>query len=242
MKPVIKHIAHPYPSALLMARRDHAKITGQPLMERPWWFEDLETGYLYHDLYACIGWPSEVSDKDVGQPGYAAIVGVIRPKTAPKDQYYEPRDAKFLLLCEAESFDIHTLLRECLHMREKYGFGLQPDLLTAWYGDPERFALPVALFNERMPDETKAILITPPDDFYVPKIFDNYVRSLQSTLIKGKQRFWFGTCTILKTRIKEFMRDDPAVLAAGGLVHSLLARTMWMDQSDSMAFSVEEAV
>jgi len=227
-----------------MARQDHAHITGQPLVERPFWFKNTETGHTFYDLYACIGWPSEVSDKDTGVMGYAAIVGIIRPNEDIDQRV--PADALFLLLAEAQSDDVPTLIQQCLEMRQKYGFGIQPDLLTVWFGDPERFVTTLALRNEflmKQGGSRNTILIAPPDDFYVPMIFDNYVRSLRSCLVSGKERFYFGGNEILKNRLSEFKRNDPAVLAVGGLIHSLLNRCMWMSQADgSTIFSVEEAI
>jgi hypothetical protein len=85
----------------------------------------------------------------------------------------------------------------------------------------------------------QAILIIPPDDFYSPKAFDHYVRSLHSVIVPGSVRFYFGGNDILKNKLREFKRDNPAVMAVGGLVHSLLSRTMWMDQSRSNAFTVD---
>ncbi len=242
MKSIIRQITHPEPAALWQARHDHAHITGQELVEPPWWYEDIETGETYHDIFGCIGWPSEASDKTLGLPGYAAIIGVKRPKGLDIKAHYDPRDAEFYLLAESQSLHVPVLLRDCLKMREKYGFGVQPELLSVWYGDPERFTTTLALFNERL-GEQNAIVLGPPDDFYVPKIFDNYVRSLRSTIIKGEARFFVGACDILPTRAKEFRRDDPCVLAVGGLIHSLLNRCMWMSQVEgSTCFSVEEAV
>jgi len=244
MASVIKHITHPYPQEVWQARTDEAIITNQPMVERPWWYRDTETGRLYHDIYACIGWPSQVSDKDTGLPGYIAIVGVIRPKDIGRDTHYNPLNAKFLLMAENESDDVPTLLDMCLDMREKYGFGVQPNLMKVWFGDPERFITTLALKNERLikyGGDNNAILVTPPDDYYTPNIFDNYVRSIKSCLIPGKIRFFFGNCDILKNRLREFKRDDPAVLGAGGLIHSLLSRTTWMDTiQGSAAFTTEE--
>ena len=240
-KSIIEHITHPHASELWQARIDHAHITNQPLVERPYWYMDTTTRFLYHDLYACIGWPSEVSEKDTGLPGYAAIVGILRPSTLDMDTHYDAKDAEFILLAEAEDKDVPTLLAKCCEMREKYGYGIQPNLLKVWFGDPDRFNTTLALFNEDL-GEQKAILVTPADDFYSPKIFDNYVRSLQSTVVESKQRFFYGGNTILKDRLQEFYRDDPAALAMGGLIHSLLGRCMWMSQSEQGAgcFSVEE--
>jgi len=234
---VIKHVAHPYAPEVWQARYDHAKVTGQPLIERPWWYEDTDIGYLYHDIFGCIGWPTEVTEQRPEIPGYAAIVGVIRPKDLDAEIHYDPKDAKFLLLAEYEDEDVPTLLNQCLTMRQRYGYGIQPDLLRSWYGDPDRFLTTLAVYNERL-GERKAIMITPPEDFYVPKIFDNYVRSLRSAI--AVKRFYFGGHDTIKTRILSFTRDDPAVLALGGLVHTLLGAVMWMDQSRENAFVVEE--
>jgi len=244
-KSIIKHISHSEPAALSQARKDHAHITGQDFVELPYWFEDTTSGILFHALYACIGWPSEVSDKDMGMPGYAAVIGIIRPGELEKDIHYDPRDAAFVLLDEVQDFDVPTLIRKCVDLRKKYGFGVQKDLMNIWYGDPERFLTVMALANERLIEEggeASAFLIAPPDDFYVPKIFDNYVRSLQSTVIRGKPRFRFMPhCTILKTRIGEFRRDDPAVLAVGGLIHTLLSQCMWLGQMvGETVFNVED--
>ena len=210
MKSIIRIVSHPYPAALMMARRDHAIVTGQHLIEKPYWYENIENGDTFHDLYGCIGWPSEVSDKDEGMPGYAAVVGVVRPKTLGKDEHYDPTDAKFMLLCEAEGLDVPGLLRKCLDMRDKYGFGLNPTLMSTWLGDPERFVTTVALMNERIilkGGEQKAFLIAPPDDFYVPRIFDSYFRSLRSCLAVDRIRFFFNHLDILQTRLKEFRSE-----------------------------------
>ena len=245
MKSVIRLITHPESKALYQARQDHAIVTGQEFVERPYWYADTTSDWLFHDLFACIGWPSEVSDKDVGMPGYAAIVGVIRPDTLDIKTHYNPVNAQFMLLREAEDFDVPSLLQKCLDLRDTYGFGLRPDMMTAFLGDPERFTTTLALLNERLIEskgDKNALLISPPDDFYTPKIFDVYVRSFQSCVLDGRERFFYGGNSILKNRVSEFRRDDPAVLAAGGLVHSLLNRIMWMDQRDnSTIFSAAEA-
>jgi hypothetical protein len=175
-------------------------------------------------------------------PGYAAIVGVIRPKSIDKNTHYDTRDATFVVLCETETFDVPTLLGNCVKMREKYGFGIQPSLLNVWRGDPERFFRVLALRNERLIEQggdRHSILLTPPEDFYTPMIFDNYVRSLESTIRGEKKRFYSERCKILKTRLKRFLRDDPAIMAVGGLIHTLLSHCAWMADNGSSCFSVE---
>lgn len=236
MTPKIKKITIPYAWELLQSRKDAAKVTGKPLVERPFHYQNIETGQEYYDLYGCIGWPTEVSEKDDGRAGYVAIVGIIKGKRAPQD-------AAFQLLAEAESKDIPTLLQHILDLRATWGFGLHPNLIQAWFGDPEKFITTTALLNERLIQvggDRAAILITPPDDFYSPKAFENYVRSMHSVIVPGRVRFGFGGNEILKNRLREFKKEDPAVMAVGGLIHSLLSRAMWMDSARENVFFIEE--
>jgi len=235
----IKLVAHPHSVDLLRARTDYARVTGVEMVERPFWYEDNKTGQLFYELYATIGWPSEVTDSSDGLPGYAAIVGVVRPN---KDFNSSPLNANFQLLAEAESKDVPTLLKECVKLREEYGFGIQRNLLRFFFGDPERFLVPLAFFNEILIEEggdRNAILVSPYDEMYAQKIFDSYVRALRSTLLEESKRFFFGYNDILQNRLREFHRDDPCVFAVGGLVFSLLNRVRWMDACGESAFTVE---
>jgi len=236
--PRIIKITQEYAPELMQARIDESIVTGQPLVERPFWYENVNTGQCLYDLYGCVGWPTEVTEKDDGRPGYVAIVGIIKGKR-------KPQDAAFHLCAEAESKDIPTLLQHILDLRKEWGFGLHPGYLQTFFGDPDRYITTIALLNERLMQDggdKQAILISPPDDFYSPKAFDHYVRSMHSVVVPGRIRFGFGGNEVLKNRLREFKRDDPAVMAVGGLIHSLLSRTMWMDQSRSSVFSIQEVV
>ena len=232
-------VVHPYSFEILQSRMDESIVTGQPMIERPFYFKNTVTGQFYYDILGCVGFPTEVSDRDEGMPGYVGIVGIVKPAVegAPV------QDAKFQLLAEGESIDVLLLLDMVISMRVEYGFGLHPDLLQAWFGDPERFIMTLALKNERLTAGGKAgdaILIRPPIDFGNPMTFDNYVRSLQSTLITERKRFYLGKSSILKNKLREFKRDCPAVTAVGGLIHSLLFETLWLDSTQSNVFTVEE--
>ena len=92
-------------------------------------------------------------------------------------------------------------------------FGIQKHLLTMWLGDPERFLVPLALFNEKLTEsgEVNAIIMTPPDEMYTVKVFDMYVRAMRSVLIEETSRFYSGYNYILQNRLREFTRDDPCV-------------------------------
>ena len=229
--------AHPESMAVAQAWQDEAIVTGERYVERPHWYENVETGQTYYEVFGCLGWPSEVSDKDEGLPGYAGVVGIVRPKSGVR----AAKDAVFQLLAEIEDRDVPTLLDGVLQLRSDYGFGIYPGLMQTFWGDPDRFITILALLNERLTvgGMKNAILVSPPGDFYEPKAFDHYVRSMRSVLMPDKVRFYFGKNDILKTRLKEFRQNDPAVFAMGGLVHSLLLQSMWMDFTRENSFNVE---
>lgn len=227
--------AHPESLARMMAWQDDAIVTGQALMERPYWYVNMETGQLYYDLYGVIGWPTEVTDKTNGLPGYAAVVGVVKGKASTKPV----KDAAFQLLEELETNDVPTLLDRVVELRANYGHGTCAGLLQTFWGNPDRFITTLALLNEKLMvhrGAIDAILISPPNDFYELNSFDHYVRSMRSVLVAEKVRFYFGKNEILRSRLKEFRKDDPAVVAVGGLVHTLLSQTMWMDSVKSNIF------
>jgi len=251
----IRLVTHPFPIETLQARMDQAIITRQSVIERPYYFENTGTGQRYYDLCSCIGWPSKQEQgeqqKDA-KPGYIAVVGIIKPK----QEDAKAEDAVFQLLEESEDQDVPSLIEKWLVMRRRWGFGLSPGLLSTLIGDPDRFVSTLALVNEKLirkEGERAAILISPPDNFYDTSVFDIYVRSLHSVFIpkmlyarnpdgEPRPRFYHGNCEILKTRLRQFRRDDPVVMAMGGLVHSLLIRTTWMDQNESNVFNVEEKI
>lgn len=238
---MIRIVKRSHPEAFALARTwaDEAHITGQTYVQRPYWYEDTMTGRLYHDIFGCIGWPSEVNDKDDGMPGYIGIVGVVKPKTGDRPI----KDSVFQLLDEIEHPNIPTLLDELVRLRFEYGYELYPNLLSAFFGDTDRFITILALYNERLVGtgrKDRNILITPPCDFYESKAFDSYVRSLRSSMMPDSVRFYFGKNEILKNRLKEFKRDDPSVQAMGGLVHTLLGQYLWMDSNKENTFVIDE--
>jgi len=236
----IVKIVHPEAFGIRQSWVDEAHITGMTYVEKPFWYMDKETRQNFYDIFGCIGWPTEFSDKSEGAAGYIGVVGVVKSS----DPIAQVKDAKFKLLYEMESHDVPTLIEGMLEMREEYGFKVHPGLMQSFFGDPERFVTVLALKNERLEEQKKgtAILISPPDDFYVEKVFDHYVRSLRSVLVKDKVRFYFGKNDILKTRIGEFKQGDPAIYAIGGLVHSLLSQCMWMDFTRENMFIVEDDI
>jgi hypothetical protein len=242
----VKKIVHENAYGLMQARIDQAFLTGQPLVERTFWFQNIETGQEYYDLYGCVGWPSEVQQKksdwlgkETDRPGYVGIIGVVKLK----DDTKKPENAPFRLLAEAESFDVNTLIDHLLRLRNEWGFGLHSELLHTFLGDPGRYIPTLALKNERLMEvngEANSILLSPPIDFENQNFFDEAYRSLYSTLEKDHVRLYFGKNNILKHRIMEFKVGEPAVIAVGGLMQWLLFGTPWLQSSRSNSMFVIE--
>jgi len=242
----IKLITHPHPHGTLTARMDFAELAGVEIYENPWWYLDQSDNRTYYDLCACIGWPDEVTaEKGEGQPGYAAIIGIMRPSNAD-EIHFNPTKAKFRILAEVQHADVPTLLSKCVELREKYGFGISRDFLSAWYGDPERFTTALALRNEeltRQGGEDAALMVTPPDDYVLKNRFEVYLRALKSVLQGGDQRLFSKQAPVFQTRINGFTKNDPVITAVGGLVHTLLGRTMWMGhRQDDNCFNMREVL
>lgn len=220
-----------YPIAIMQARRDYAHVTNTLVVEPPYWFRDTETGYEYHGIYGCIGWPQRISEQGDERNGYAAVVGVR------KIEGQDPENARFDLLDEIQeiSGSEDLLIKECVAMRSRWGYGVHESILPVFYGDHRPFELIVAEFNthiaETTNDDRGAFIVSPPDDFENPKAFDVYMGRLRTVLSANAKRLHLGNSTIIKNRIVSFKRDDPAVMALGGLMHVLLLRQPWMEQT-----------
>ena len=228
---MITHIQEKYPIETMQARRDFAYITKSRLVEPPYWFRDTETGREYHGIYGCIGWPQSLSEKGNERAGYAAVVGVR--KIAGQDA----AEARMDMLEEIEerSGAEDLLIRACIEMRKRWGFGIHRDLLPVFYGDYRPFELVIAYVNTRMIEagakETDAFVVSPSDDYDVSNAFDIYVGRLRSVLSAQAKRLHLGKSEIIKNRIVSFRRDDPAIMALGGLMHTLLLRQPWLEQA-----------
>jgi len=232
---VIELVQEQYPAEIMMARRDFARIRKEPLVEHPYWFKDESTEY--HDIYGCIGWPQRLTEKGDQRTGYAAVVAVIKDDR-------EPEDAIFKVVEETENLSAPLLIQSCVEMRNRWGFGVHPHLMRVFVGDYRTFENVTARYNskviERDGDDRQAFIVSPPDDYENARAFDLYLGSLRSVLSREAKRLYIGSAGIIKNRIMEFQRDDPAIMALGGLMHTILLRTPWMEQSDSSLFQLAD--
>lgn len=217
-------------------RKEEAEIvTKQPFIEKRHHYENIETGQLYHDLFGCVGWPTKDTESAKGQPGYVAVVAVVKSERLVKEAW-------FRLMGEGESDHIPVLLGEILKLRERFGFGLHPGLLQTFIGDHEKHVTEIALLNEKLiaaHGERGAILISTPDDFG-PDAFDTYRRALDWSIKCTPSRFAPGSNSILRIKHQEYHKDNPAIFAIGGLIHWFLTGTPWMDATNQNCFNLQE--
>ncbi len=241
---MIKKVTHPYAYELRQARIDEAIVTGRPLVERPYYYENVDTGQQYYDLFGCIGWPYEDEDNKKGLPGYVAVIGVVK-QNGDGTGTRAPEKAWFRLMGEAESEYLIVLFQEIQQLRDQFGFGEHPELLKVFVGDPDKNITDLVSYNawlERDGNKKREILFAPPLDMYDDEAFDNYKRSLETAIMTVPERFAFGGNSILRTKHHEYRRNNPAIFAIGGLIHTLLHTTPWMDQQQEGMFVVQEGV
>uniref|UniRef100_A0A6M3LHZ5 Uncharacterized protein n=1 Tax=viral metagenome TaxID=1070528 RepID=A0A6M3LHZ5_9ZZZZ len=226
-----------WPAGTEMARRDFAIVTGVKQYDPPYWFVDKETNKEYKGIYGCIGWPGAVmNERDSEQPpGYAAVIGVQR------------EDERFHLLEEVDALSPKLLIDKCLRMRTRWGFKVHPSLLQVFIGDHLRFELIVAQFNSMMISQRgkgsvgEAFIVSPPDEQENPKHWDIYFRQLQYVVAPEVKLLILGKIgTLLRNQLTEFKRDNPAVLAVGGLMHTLLGRTPWKTRTEDAVWIMPE--
>lgn len=235
---MIELILDPYPAATMQARRDFAHITQQRIIEKPYWFRDTNTGIEYRGIYGAIGWPQKITGRGDELPGYAVIVG------ARKDEEVQAEESRLDILDEVEERSEDLLIHECANMRNRWGYGVHDSLIPVFIGDYRPFELVVAHYNSRVSedteDESQAFIVSPPDDYESSNSFDIYMGRLRTVLSAKAKRLYINNNTIIKNRIVSFSRDDPAIMALGGLIHTLLLRQPWMEQAIPSVWQIEE--
>jgi hypothetical protein len=224
---MIELVKEQYPKQTMMARRDFAKVTKQRVVQNPYWFRDRDTGREYHGLYSAIGWPQRIAESGDQLPGYSVIVGVVKDKMPPEA-------ATMRVLAEFETKAEEHLIDMSVQLRKRWGFGAHPALLRFILGDHRICETVLGNYNARVIDrdegDSQALIVSPPDDYDNPRAFDVFMGRLRTVLTDPK-RLYLDRHPIITNRLRAFQRDDPAIMALGGLVHTLLLRTPWMEQA-----------
>jgi len=219
MESIIKRIKEPG----FFVNSHIAAISGEETIPAPRHFENLENGERYSYIAGGIGLPGKA------EPGCALIVAV--------DRGSDSAEPVFRALDMAEDRSLTGLLRECVHLREKYGYGTDPELFTCWTVDHER-AWPIfSRFNDGLAREKKdGIYPTPPSaQWGQPHACECYLRNVFDML--SARRLKLGACPGLKNYIQalppegvgESLPDRyPALAALSFVVTTLLETQPWM--------------
>ena len=216
------------------ADRHILSITGEQRIPKPVYYRHKETGAEHSFLCGGIGWPRDPKES----PGFAVVVAV--DKTS--DDRHSMR-----VLEEAEAPTVEGLLKECVGLQKKYGYGECSDLFRFWYGDPARSDTFVNIFNYRedVSKDPNSVYVSPPYDFERPNAFERYSNQIWGSLAadsSGRKRLYLGNCIKLRNHIqnapsdaavKGSVKDYPAIAALGGVVHSLMMLRPWLEFSRS---------
>ena len=205
-----------------------SQITGERYTRKPTYYRNIQTGVEYCHIAGGIGWPGQ-------KPGFIVILAVIKT---------EGKNPSFHVLEELELDSINGLLKTCLPLREKYGFGKGSALFDFWYGENERFDAIVNDFNhglETHNDKAQGIYLVPPYDHQETNAFEIWVNSIRGCLKRdasNKPELYLGSCTKLRNylqsspfdvAVKGSIEDSPALAALGGVVHSLMMLRPWLE-------------
>ena len=206
-------------------------ITGEQRIPKPVYYRHKKTCAEYCYLAGGIGWPRDPKEK----PGFAVVVAV--------DESNEDQPS-MRVLEETEAPTVEGLLRECVSLQKKYGYNECPDLFRFWYGDPTRSDTFVNLFNYREDagEDPDSVYLAQPYDFDRPNAFERYTNQIWNSLTvdptSGEKRLYLGDCVKLRNYIqntpadasaKGNVKDYPAIVALGGVVHSLMMLMPWLE-------------
>jgi len=212
MESIIEEIKHELPINAEIV----AKVTGKKTYHKPTYYVHKESNEQFSHIAGGIAWPGEITETGIGVPGFAVIVGVV------KSDFDMP---VIRVLEEVEENSIDRLLQECIQLREKYGFGEFPGILSYWYGDHEKF---VSFLNElnlkARTEDVAGLYVSPPADFDQPNAFEIYIRRLQQYIEAGKIQ---NLGKALRHYLRASTIDSPAVLALSYTVHSLMIQKPW---------------
>jgi len=226
---------------MTQSRTDWGLVTGKTDYPKPTYFKNKKTGHLYSHISGGIGWPGN------RVPGYALIVGVIKT---------EMPDPPFLVLDEEEDSNVVRLLRKCVSLRDKFGFWESSEILRHWIGDSDRYDPIVCTFSSKLrkkegEGEGHGFYIYSPDDFDRPDFFEICIRQIQMCLTpnsSGRKRLYIGKNNKLRNHLQNFSKsirkqsieDHPAVFALGGVLHTLIQRKRWLNNSGAEAFNLDD--
>jgi len=180
-----------------------AQMEGIRYNNRPYaWIDD--AGNRYSHIAGAIAMPTFEHD------GYLITVGIR----------YD--DQKMECLEEHQIEREIELIKKAAEIRDEYG-----PALSVFYGDP--MAMMPVIHGQKKP-----ISVAPPLAYDLDDSFQLYIMQIQGSLLNETKRLILGNCNILRNHFASFVKDknarskdNPVLVAAGSLVHTLLTSRPW---------------
>jgi len=190
-------------------------------------------GYGEMDFFhicGAIGWPSGFGSK----PGCALVIGVTR-EDVPR---FEVLDAVF---CSSP----REILRNCLLLRDKFGFRECSKLFNYWIADSSRFGSIENEFNNELDNQIvhHGVFTNDPVDFDKPNADEIYVDQLRNIsserrLILSNQFHDIREALQSMSPSDMKLNDFPAAAALGYAAHELETVKPWIHNIRS--FTIED--
>ena len=213
-----------------------AKVKGKEMIPRHTWYENTETGDVYSHIAGGIAWPGagRAQQLSQGAPGFAVVVAV--------DKDADDGDPAIRTVAEVESADVYELVKECVKLRERWGYWERGgDVLGEWYGDYERFLTFTGEINDRLQERDgpeNGFYMAVPADYEQANAFEIYLRRIQTCLVpdaEGRKGLILGSCNLLRNYLQNVPADAskrsadeyPAIAALGFVLHSLKTIRPW---------------
>jgi hypothetical protein len=231
------------------ARKDWALVTGNKEVPKATYYQNINTGDKYFHLAGAIGWP--LMEKEI--PGYVLIIGVRKT---------DDGSCSMIILEEMEDSDIRRLIVKCILLREKYGYWQSSTLMRHFYGDDIRYEEIESNITRELREkdgegEDHGFYIYPPYGLDRLNHFEIYVQQIRTSLIPrqetGKKELTLGAAndkirnylqtlskdSVSRLDMKKRAKLYPGVFALGCLVHTLLKRRPWLENSGGEGFNME---
>ncbi|RJQ56450.1 MAG: hypothetical protein C4530_14520 [Desulfobacteraceae bacterium] len=199
--------------------KDMALVTGKKNVPPPFYYRNIENGAEYWTILAGIGWPGKIEERGA-DPGFAVIVAVDKT---------DSDKPTFRLLAEVQRAGVEELMRDCIGLQQKYGHS--EGLLDYFLGDHEGYTSVYHRINEEIKRQGispvfRGFYVNPPEDFDKPNAFDLYADSIRSVL-GDEKRLFLDEGDLIRAHLQNLKKDSPAILALGGVIHTLLCQKPW---------------
>jgi hypothetical protein len=207
---------------------DFSDLQGEPVPDRIYFGYN---GNDYAHISGAIGWPPGFGT----QSGCVLIIGVTREEV-PR---FEILDALF---CSTA----REVMRNCLFLRDKFGFRECSKLFNYWIGDSSRFITIEDDFNSGLDNEKHrcGVYTNSPSDFEKPNADEIFIDQIRNISTEGRlilpDSFHEVRDTLQNMGVSDNkLSDYPAAAALGYALHDCIVTQPWLNV-DGRVWNIEE--